>query len=179
MIAILRDKKTKEKVRCFATTDINLGAQDLLKKYRYRWIIENGLKDLVASYYIDEVYGKDPEKIEFEFYCVMVARIAYEYFLKELGGSYLNKEDKSKYTLNSMKNLLFEKRNCIVGQNSEGDLVITILDSQMTDIIESVSGMLASLKEKGKNKVLWWNNRSVLLRADSQYYVQSVQPNLP
>jgi len=109
----------------------------------------------------------------------MVARIAYEYFLKELGGSYLNKEDKSKYTLNSMKNLLFEKRNCIVGQNSEGDLVITILDSQMTDIIESVSGMLASLKEKGKNKVLWWNNRSVLLRADSQYYVQSVQPNLP
>lgn len=179
MIAILRDKKTKEKVRCFATTDIKLSAQDLLKKYRYRWIIENGLKDLVASYHIDEVYGKDPEKIEFEFYCVMLARIAYEYFLKELGGSYLNKEDGSKYTLNSMKNLLFEKRNCTVGQNAEGDLVITILDSQMTDIIESVSGMLASLKEKGKNKVLWWNNRSVLLRADSQYYAQSVQPNLP
>ena len=64
MIVILRDRKTKEKVHCFATTDIELDAQDLLKKYRYRWIIENGLKDLVASYYIDEVYGKDPEKIE-------------------------------------------------------------------------------------------------------------------
>ena len=54
-------------MRCFATTDTELGAQDLLKKYRYRWIIENGLKDLVASYYIDEVYVKYPEKIEFEF----------------------------------------------------------------------------------------------------------------
>ena len=82
MIVILRDRKTKEDVRCFTTTNTELGARELLKKYRYRWIIENGLKDLVASYYIDEVYGKDPEKIEFEFYCVMVARMAYEYFLK-------------------------------------------------------------------------------------------------
>ena len=86
MIVILRDRKTKEDVRCFATTNTELGARELLKKYRYRWIIENGLKDLVASYYIDEVYGKDSEKIEFEFYCVMVARMAYEHFLKELGG---------------------------------------------------------------------------------------------
>jgi hypothetical protein len=148
-----------------------------LKKYRYRWIIENGLKDLVASYYIDEVYGKDPEKIEFEFYCVMVARMAYEYFLKELGGRYMHKEDGNKYTLNSMRNLLFEKRNCTVGQNSEGDIVITILDTEMTELIHSVSKMLSSLKEKGKNKVLWWNNRSLLLRTASQYAGESVLPD--
>ena len=177
MIVILRDRKTKENVRCFATTDTELGARDLLKKYRYRWIIENGLKDLVASYYIDEVYGKDPEKIEFEFYCVMVARIAYEYFLKELGGRYLHKEDGNKYTLNSMRNLLFEKRNCTIQQNSEGDIVITILDTEMTELIHSVAGMLASLKEKGKNKVLWWNNRSILLRTASQYAGQNVRPD--
>ncbi len=177
-IVILRDRKSKENVRCFATTDTELGALELLKKYRYRWIIENGLKDLVASYYIDEVYGKDPEKIEFEFYCVMVARIAYEYFLKELGGLYLHKEDGNKYTLNSMRNLLFEKRNCTVGQNSEGDIVITILDTEMTELIHSVSKMLSSLKEKGKNKILWWNNRSILLRTASQYDGQSVRPDL-
>ncbi len=178
MIAVLRDRKTKENVRCFGTTDIELGAQDLLKKYRYRWIIENGLKDLVASYYVDEVYGKDPEKIEFEFYCVMAARIAYEYFLKELGDRYLNKEDGNKYTLNSMRNLLFEKRNCRVEQNSEGDIVITILDTEMTELIHAVSKMLSSLKENGKNKVLWWNNRSVLLRTNSQYDILTVRPDI-
>jgi hypothetical protein len=169
MIVILRDRKTKQHIRCFGTTDTELGAQDLLKKYRYRWIIENGLKDLVASYYVDEVYGKDPEKIEFEFYCVMVARIAYEYFLKELGGQYLNKQDGNKYSLNSMRNLLFEKRNCTIGQNSEGDIVVTILDGEMTDLIQSTSAMLSSLKDRGKNKVLWWNNRSVLLCTANQY----------
>ncbi len=177
-IVILRNHKSKENVRCFATTDTELGAIELLKKYRYRWIIENGLKDLVASYYIDEVYGKDPEKIEFEFYCVMVARIAYEYFLKELGDRYLNKEDGSKYTLSSMRNLLFEKRNCTVEQNSEGDIVLAILDTEMTELIHSVSRMLNSLKEKGKNKILWWNNRSILLRTASQYDDHSVRPGL-
>jgi hypothetical protein len=30
---------------------------------------------------LDEIFGHDPEKVEFEFYCVMVARLAYEYFL--------------------------------------------------------------------------------------------------
>ena len=168
-VVILRDRKSKKNLRCFATTDTELGAQELLKKYRYRWIIENGLKDLVASYYIDEVYGKDPEKIEFEFYCVMVARIAYEHFLKELGGQYLTKEDGNKYTLNSMRNLLFEKRNCTVEQNSEGDIVMSILDGEDTKLVHSVSQMLNKLKEKGKNKVLWWNNRSVLLRVANQY----------
>ncbi len=63
MIVILRDRKTKEDVRCFATTNTEPGARDLLKKYRYRWIIENGLKDLVASYYIDEVYAMIAQKL--------------------------------------------------------------------------------------------------------------------
>ncbi len=124
---------------------------------------------MVASYYIDEMYGKDPEKIEFEFYCVMLARIAYEYFLKELGGRYLHKEDGNKYTLNSMRNLLFEKRNCTVQQNSEGDIVISILDGNATELVQSVSKMFSRLKEEGKNKVLWWNNRSVLLNVADQY----------
>ena len=115
------------------------------------------------------MYGKDPEKIEFEFYCVMVARMAYEYFLKELADRYLHKEDGNKYTLNSMRNLLFEKRNSTVHQNAEGDMVISILDGDGTELIHSVSKMLNVLKEKGKNKVLWWNNRSVLLRVEDQY----------
>jgi len=168
-IAILRNRKTKEHVRCFATTNSEIGAEELLKKYRYRWIIENGLKDLVASYYVDEVFGKDPEKIEFEFYCVMVARMAYEYFLKELGGPYLNKQDGNKYTLSSMRNLLFEKRNCTIEQNADGDILLTILDSEMTGVTDAASTMLMRMQKEGRNKVLWWNNRSLLLRARNQY----------
>ena len=34
----------------------------------------------------------------------MVARLAYEYFLKELGGQYYNKVDGNKYTLQTPNN---------------------------------------------------------------------------
>jgi hypothetical protein len=56
-----------------------------------------------------------------------------------------------------------------VQQNSEGDIVISILDGNATELVQSVSKMFSRLKEEGKNKVLWWNNRSVLLNVADQY----------
>jgi hypothetical protein len=47
-----------------------LSPQDIIRKCRFRWTIENGIKDLVASYYWDEILGLNPKKVEFEFYCV-------------------------------------------------------------------------------------------------------------
>jgi hypothetical protein len=176
-IVILRDQEKKENIRCFGTTNVQLSPKDILRKYRFRWIIENGIKDLVASYYLDEIFGLDPEKVEFEFYCVMVARLAYEYFLKELGGKYYNSVDGNKITLRTMRNLLFEKRNCTIEHDHAGNLILTLLDWQKKGTIEDhVSKMLLSLKEKGKNKVLWWNNRSIFLCAKNQYqFLQTVQ----
>ena len=125
-IAILRNHQTKKDIRCFGSTDPTLSSKDILSKYRYRWLIENGIKDLVNSYFLDHIYGIDPEKIEFELYCTTIARLAYEYFLKELGGKYYHKEDGNKTTLYTMRNLLFEKRNSTLQQNANGDWVLTL-----------------------------------------------------
>ncbi len=168
-IVILRDKKTQKNIRCFATTNMELSAMELLKKYTFRWLIENGLKDLVHSYALDEIFGKDPERIECEFYCVMAARLAYEYFLKTLGGTYYNKEDGNRLTLNSMRNLLFEKRNCTIEQDSNRDLKLTLLDTKDNKLVTEVKKMLNTTKEIGKNKVLWWNNRSIILDTKNQF----------
>ena len=169
-IVILREKESSKKVRCFGTTRVNLPSKDILRKYRFRWLIENGIKDLVSSYFLDEIFGLDPIKVELEFYCVMVARLAYEYFLKELGGEYYNDVNGNKISLQKMRHLLFDKRVCTIEQDHQENLVLTILDWQKKGTIENeVSNMLLSLKEKEKNKVLWWNNRSVLLYAKDQY----------
>jgi len=82
----------------------------------------------------------------------MMARMAYEYFLKELGRAYLNKEDGDKYALSSMRNLLFEKRNCTIEQNADGDILLSILDSEMTGVTHAASTMLMRMKEEGKSK---------------------------
>ena len=168
-IVILRDKKTQKNIRCFATTNMELTAMKLLEKYKFRWLIENGLRDLVYSYNLDAIFGKDPERIEFEFYCVMVARLAYEYYLKTLGGIYYHKEDGNKITLSSMRNLLFEKRNCTVEQDINKDIKITVLDTQNDKLATDVKKMLNKMKETGENKVLWWNNRSIILNTKNQF----------
>jgi len=168
-IVILRDLKTQKNIRCFGSTNIRLSSEDLLKKYRYRWLIENGLKDLVYSYFIDEMYGSDPQKIEFDFYCVMVARLTYEYFLKELGGEHYRHEDGNKTTLQKMRNLLFEKRNFTLEQDSNDNFILTLLDNNGNGLERRVAMMLEERMEQGRNKVLWWGNRGLTLHFDDQY----------
>lgn len=168
-IVILRDLETGKDIRCFGSTHMGLTQTDLLQKYRYRWLIENGLKDLVYSYFLDEIYGHDPQKVEFEFYCAMVARLTYEYFLKELGGEYYEHLDGNKTTLQKMRNLLFEKRNFSLQQDSNGNLVMTLLDTGGNDLEQRASELLAERMEQGKNKVLWWGNRGLILKFKNQY----------
>ncbi len=170
-IVILRDLKTKKNIRCFGSTDMNLSTEDLLQKYRYRWLIENGLKDLVYSYFLDDIYGSDPEKIEFEFYCVMVARLTYEYFLKEIGGEHYHHADGNKTTLQRMRNLLFEKHNFTLLMNSKGNLIVTLLDTNGDEFEQQVAKMLDEKMAQGKNKVLWWGNRGIQLRFNDQYKI--------
>jgi hypothetical protein len=168
-IVILRDLKTRKNIRCFGSTNLRLLPEDLVKKYRYRWLIENGLKDLVYSYFLDEMYGSDPEKIEFEFYCVMIARLSYEYFLKELGGEHFHRDDGNKTTLQTMRCLLFEKRNFTLELDANGNFILTLLDTNGNELERRVAKMLEERMAKGLNKVLWWGNRGILLRFDDQY----------
>ena len=47
---------------------------------------QNGLKDLVYRYFLDEMYGRsDSQKVEFAFHCVMVERLTYEVIVHPFG----------------------------------------------------------------------------------------------
>ncbi|MBA7537076.1 hypothetical protein ES705_29342 [subsurface metagenome] len=167
-LGIVQSFETHDPVKLHGKEITNLA---LLNVFRILvgFIIENELKDLVHSYNLDEIYGKDHERIEFELYCVMVARLAYEHFLRTLGGNYLNRQDGNKLTLATLRDKLFEKRNCTIHQDVKKDLVITVLDSQNNKFITDIENMLDQLKKKGKNKVLWWNNRSIILKSKNQF----------
>ena len=168
-IVMLKDLETGKNIRCFGSTNTSLKSTDMLQKYRYRWLIENGLKDLVYSYFLDEMYGSDPQKVEFEFYCTLVSRLSYEYFLKELGGEYYHQQNGNKTTLQKMRNLFFEKRNFTLEQDSNDNLIMTILDASGNDLEQRVASLLRERMENGKNKVLWWGNKGLMLRFKNQY----------
>ena len=68
-----------------------------------------------------------------------------------------------------MRNLLFEKRNFTLEQDSNGDFVLTLLDTNGNDLEQRVAAMLHERMTRGENKVLWWGNRGLILRFDDQY----------
>ncbi len=47
-------KKTKDgRLRCFGTSKTGRDPFEILEDYSHRWIVENGIKDLIHSYYLD------------------------------------------------------------------------------------------------------------------------------
>jgi hypothetical protein len=168
-LAILRNLETRQNIRCFCSTRTDLNPEEMLQKYNRRRLVKKGFKDLISSYFLDEIATSDPQKAEFEYYCIMIARLAYEHFLKELGGEHYRREDDSKTTLQGMRNLLFEKRNFTLHQDSDDNLVVTLLDSDGDALEQRIATMLNDRMAQGKNKVLWWGNRGILLRTKDQY----------
>jgi hypothetical protein len=73
-----------------------------------------------------------------------------------------------------MRNLLFEKRNFSLEQQSNGNLLLTLLDTNGNELERSVSKLLDQRLAQGQNKVLWWGNRGIILRFDNQYLTNKV-----
>jgi hypothetical protein len=86
-----------------------------------------------------------------------------------LGGEHYRHEDGNKTTLHTMRNLLFEKRNFILEQDSRGIFILTLLDTNGNDLEKRVAKMLDERMTQGQNKVLWWGNRALKLCFNDQY----------
>jgi hypothetical protein len=80
---VLKRSEKNGSVRCFGTTLEKTDSKSVLKEYRTRWTIENGIKDLVQNYYFDHIPGIDPHRINVHYFAVALARILYEMFSKE------------------------------------------------------------------------------------------------
>ena len=164
---VKRDKKTGD-LRCFGTTIKGLDNREVLQRYRLRWPIENGLKDLIHSYFIDHIMGKDPETIETNFYCIQMARLAYENFLISLDERFVRDSSGYKKTLSTFRYLLFGKHNCELRLRGK-QLELTFLDGGHSPLHTALQKMLARRSERGLNRMTWWGGLGLTLKFDDQY----------
>jgi transposase len=153
-LVVKRNKKTGE-VRCFGTTSKGNQNREVLERYRLRWPVENGLKDLIRSYFIDHLLGKDPEKIEANFYCIQVARLAYENFLQSLDERFVRDSSGYKKTLATFRHLLFGSHNCQIRLHGD-HLEVDYLDTGAGELQSEIERLLARRTERGLNRVPWW-----------------------
>ena len=80
---VLKRKEATGALRCFGSTLVGLSSREILQEYRSRWTIENGIKDLVANYFFDDIPGIDPHRINIHYFVVTLARTVYEMFCKD------------------------------------------------------------------------------------------------
>ena len=80
---VLKRKESNGKLRCFGSTLKGLDSIGILKEYCARWTIENGIKDLTYNYYLDNIPGIDPHRINIHYFIVTLARILYEMFCQD------------------------------------------------------------------------------------------------
>lgn len=164
---VKRNKKTGD-VRCFGTTKQGLENCEVLQRYRLRWPIENGLKDLIRSYFIDHILGKDPEKIEVNFYCIQLARLAYENFLHSLDEKFVRNSSGYKKTLATFRYLLFGRRNCDLRLRGNY-LELTYLDGRKGELRLALEKLITRRSERGLNRVTWWGGLGLKIRFEDQY----------
>jgi hypothetical protein len=72
---VLKRKESDGRLRCFGSTLNGLDSGAILNEYKTRWIIENGIKDLIESYYFDHIPGIDPHRINIHYFVVTLARL--------------------------------------------------------------------------------------------------------
>ena len=75
---VLKRHEKTGRLRCFGSTISGLDSRAILNEYKRRWVIENGIKDLVGNYFFDNIPGIDPHRINIHYFVVTLARLLYQ-----------------------------------------------------------------------------------------------------
>jgi len=94
--------------RCFGSSRPVESPLEVLDDYGHRWQIENGIKDLVHSYFLDHCPGSQPHHVDVHFFLVTVCRLLYRLIERDLGEGLRNADGSTK-TLERMRDVLFRQ----------------------------------------------------------------------
>ncbi len=166
---VLKRKVGKTRFRIFLTTREDLTDEELLEEYGDRWGVENGIKDLVYSYFLDQVPSKsDPVKIDAHFYCVMTAKLAVDLFIKDIGGFVANDRNNSRRTLHSLRDIFFTNKVTRLTRDVD-QLILTHLDGIQPAAWELLMQLQTSNEaDPFTNAIPWWGGMQQTIRHESQ-----------
>ncbi len=106
------------KLRCFGTSNKALSSKEILNSYSIRWVIENGIKDLIVSYFLNKCPGTNPHNVNVHFLAVSFCKQLYRMMQEDLVDFIMNADGTIK-TLQSMRELLFRQGSAKVRLNKD------------------------------------------------------------
>ena len=120
-----------------------------------RWPVLE-IKDLITNYFLNNPTGTSPEKVETHYYCIMLARLAVDYFLSLFMEKKWKQSEEWDCVLSTLRTTIFSSQSCRLGLDDSGDLLLTYLDGDNLGIKAHLSNLLKLRTETGMNKVPWW-----------------------
>ena len=124
--------------RCFGSSRTFESPVALLEDYGNRWKIENGIKDLIRSYFLDHCPGCQPHQVDVHFFLVTVCRLLYRMIERDLGESIRNPDGSTK-TLHTMRPVLFRQGAAHI-QSAEDTISLRFQDSfsqERTELLQT------------------------------------------
>ncbi|MDZ7761198.1 MAG: transposase [Desulfovermiculus sp.] len=166
---VVKQNKETNEIRCFGSTHTDYSPIKILDAYHIRWPVETGIKDLIENYFLNKPTGTSPEKVEAHYYCIMLARLAVDYFRSQLCTPQWRSPEDWECVLSTIRTSIFSNQNCELSLDDSGDLLITYLDGDRQGIKKRLAELLTRRKEAGLNRVSWWGNRGVQIQVKDQY----------
>ncbi len=96
------------KLRCFGTSKLQAEAADIFEDYTHRWTIENGIKDLIQSYFLDKCPGENPHAVDVHFLITTICRALFRMVERDAVELTRNADGSAK-TLARMRDTLFRQ----------------------------------------------------------------------
>lgn len=144
---VLKRKESTGQLRCFGSTLKGLSSMGILEEYRIRWTIENGIKDLVANYFFNNIPGIDPHRINIHYFVVTLARILYEMVCQDYEKS--RNPDGSKKTLDTLRPEFITGSNAILSRVNN-ELIIRWKDHYPEKQHQTLQSLFDTLNEKSQ-----------------------------
>ncbi len=147
---ILKRKESNGKLRCFGSTLKGLDSKGILEEYSTRWIIENGIKDLVHNYYFDNIPGIDPHRINIHYFVVTLARTLYEMFCRDYAGS-LN-PDNSQKSIGTLRPEFMVGTNAVLSRHAD-KLILKWIDHYPEKQHQIIQDLFYKLNRRAENRL--------------------------
>jgi hypothetical protein len=132
--------------RCFGSSRPVESPVEVLDDYGHRWKIENGIKDLVRSYFLDQCPGCQPHQVDVHFFLVSVCRLLYRMIERDLG-EWIRNPDGSTKTLHTMRDVLFRQGAAQI-QLAEDTICLRFQDSFSQERTELLQHWFDSLHNR-------------------------------
>jgi hypothetical protein len=137
------------RLRCFGSSKHGIDSAGILRDYSSRWVIENGIKDLIQSYFMDRCPGTRPHAVDVHFLVTTICRTLYRMIERDLGERLCN-PDGTRKTLDRMRDMLF-RHGAATLRKEDNHLIISCLTSYRVKQTKMLNQWISKVNQRHKD----------------------------